>query len=663
MPRKKLPFVQKLASSLPRTTEVLRGGGFGGSFDVKTITHPHPQNKWYIPRAQYINRIIDDYNSMAQRYNNDIDKGLFTSYSLPSLPFYEGTAEYLDILNRKTDELRKNFQIVHEGLSIWEEEQRQKREKELEAYLAEQKRRENEDRLHQQKIRELEERIREQNRIEEKNRNEASAELPKILGVVIDNFSTKLKGKISKVKLKIEKELNKYSPSSLKAFLQNLTENERLKDKLILDSEKETEQILQQSYNRTHFNILLLGKTGVGKSTLINGIFNFSENEGAKTGEGKPITEGFEEFKSDKRKGLRIIDSKGIEFGEHNINVVFNSAKELIEKKAREGDPDKLIHCIWYCFKSNDLRFQDIEKEAVISLMNQYDDNSLPIILVVTQNYDDEVTKKMTEIIKKEFKFINREINILPVVAKEKTLLKKTHKFVIEKEGIEELIQITFEKSIKAIYPAFMKSIKEKIIQSFASNTENKKNKLKNGLKEVVQKILNEMTEEESIKGKISKLYTIIEKALNIFFEIPAISEKSKTQTTSFLDNLCSWCIGRLNDIISDLVKENANELSLELFNEQTKVKKSHNVEKNLSNEKSFDEFRIQSEADLKPSITNKVYFLAIKNIYKIISENLVEMSEELMKEEFNKIVPNLRKNISDEKIKQLMLQDIQNNH
>lgn len=110
-------------------------------------------------------------------------------------------------------------------------------------------------------------------------------------------------------------------------------------------------------------------------------------------------------------------------------------------------------------------------------------------------------------------------------------------------------------------------------------------------------------------------------------------------------------------------MKENANELSLELFNEQTKVKKSHNVEKNLSNEKSFDEFRIQSEADLKPSITNKVYFLAIKNIYKIISENLVEMSEELMKEEFNKIVPNLRKNISDEKIKQLMLQDIQNNH
>ena len=497
--------------------------------------------------------------------------------------------------------------------------------------------------------------IRAQKALEEKNKKEASEELPKILGVVQKDFSTKLKGKISKVKVKIEKELSNYSPSNLKIFLQNLTENEKIKDKLMADSEKESEKILQQTYKNTnHFNILLLGKTGVGKSTLINGIFDFKENEGAKTGEGRPITKEFEEFTSDKRKGLRFIDSKGIEMGDHNINSVFNSAKELIEKKAREGDPDKLIHCIWYCFKSSNLRFEDIEKETVSLLMNQYDDNSLPIIIVITQNYDDESTETMIKFIKDEFRFLNREITISPVIAKEKILVKKNKNFTMEKEGINELIKISFEKSQKAIYPAFVKSIKEKIIQTFAVNTENKKNQLKNELKEIVQKILNEITENEKIENSISKLSTIIEKALNIFFEIPMITEKSKNDITSFLDDLCKWCIGSLSDIISDLLRENSNELSLLLLGEQTKVKQNHNVQIKLTNEKTIDEYRIKSENDLKPSITNKVYYLAVKDIYNIISENLVEMSEEVMKEKFNEIIPNLRKSISDEKVKKL---------
>ena len=86
-----------------------------------------------------------------------------------------------------------------------------------------------------------------------------------------------------------------------------------------------------------------------------------------------------------------------------------------------------------------------------------------------------------------------------------------------------------------------MKSIKEKIIQTFALNTENKKNKLKNDFKETVQKILNEITEKESIEKSISKLSTIIEKIFNIFFDISIISEKRKNDITSFLDNLCKW--------------------------------------------------------------------------------------------------------------------------
>ena len=42
----------------------------------------------------------------------------------------------------------------------------------------------------------------------------------------------------------------------------------------------------------------------------------------------------------------RVIDSRGIEIGKHNIIEVINSVTDYIEKIAQEGDPDKFIHCI-----------------------------------------------------------------------------------------------------------------------------------------------------------------------------------------------------------------------------------------------------------------------------------------------------------------------------
>ena len=65
------------------------------------------------------------------------------------------------------------------------------------------------------------------------------------------------------------------------------------------------------------------------------------------------------------------------------------------------------------------------------------------------------------------------------------------------------------------------------------------------------------------------------------------------------MNDLRKWCKETLNDIIIDLIKENSNELAILNLNEQTKVKKNHNVEKSLRNEKTFEDYRIQSEIDL----------------------------------------------------------------
>ena len=60
-------------------------------------------------------------------------------------------------------------------------------------------------------------------------------------------------------------------------------------------------------------NILVAGKTGVGKSTLINAVFR---GDLAKTGAGKPVTQTTQEFS---RPGhpLTIIDTRGLEVGDY----------------------------------------------------------------------------------------------------------------------------------------------------------------------------------------------------------------------------------------------------------------------------------------------------------------------------------------------------------
>lgn len=54
-------------------------------------------------------------------------------------------------------------------------------------------------------------------------------------------------------------------------------------------------------------NIIIAGKTGVGKSTLINAVFG---EDVAKTGEGKPVTKGIKPH-INKEKHLTIYDTEG----------------------------------------------------------------------------------------------------------------------------------------------------------------------------------------------------------------------------------------------------------------------------------------------------------------------------------------------------------------
>ena len=270
--------------------------------------------------------------------------------------------------------------------------------------------------------------------------------------------------------------LNKYNLDLLFSSTKIIFEKLNV-DKIIRIQIEEKIKNYKFSENFNHFNILILGRAGIGKSTLINSILELEGLEAAKTGIGKAITYGEPKgYISNKKKGLRLWDSQGIDKEKYHISKAVESVKNLINEASINNEPDKFIHCIWYCVTGD--RFEESERESLIELMKIYDDDTLPIIIVYTEAYNEEDVESVSEEIKKVLKEkINKikEINICQVVAKNKEIKIGGNNFVIEKMGIKQLMDISLKKIILAVNSACFYSFKNKLKNDY-KNEINKKN-------------------------------------------------------------------------------------------------------------------------------------------------------------------------------------------
>ncbi|HEU5484026.1 MAG TPA: DUF697 domain-containing protein [Microlunatus sp.] len=123
------------------------------------------------------------------------------------------------------------------------------------------------------------------------------------------------------------------------------------------------------------FNLALFGKTGVGKSTLVNAIFG---EEVARTGIGEPVTKGSHLY-LDKVGHLGIVDTQGVEIGRDDREILRDLDKVI--KESRKLPLSEQIHVAWYCVRGMDRRFEDTEADFIRRL----DELGLPVIMVFTQ--------------------------------------------------------------------------------------------------------------------------------------------------------------------------------------------------------------------------------------------------------------------------------------
>lgn len=123
------------------------------------------------------------------------------------------------------------------------------------------------------------------------------------------------------------------------------------------------------------FNLAVFGKTGVGKSTLVNAIFGESV---AATGIGRPVTMGSHLYVHRTGK-LGIYDTQGLEVGRDTARII-DELKRFIDT-SRAMPFTEQVHLAWYCVRATDRRFEETEAAFIRELAGV----GLPVILVMTQ--------------------------------------------------------------------------------------------------------------------------------------------------------------------------------------------------------------------------------------------------------------------------------------
>ena len=469
-----------------------------------------------------------------------------------------------------------------------------------------------------------------------------------------------------------EEVLTKYNTELLLSTIKSLFQELNIPNSI----NKELEHNLttnEFSQKLNHFNILILGRAGIGKTTLINSILQFEgTDKELLTGEGTSKTIGPPiGYVSDSVKGLRLWDSQGIDKEKYNIPKVVEDVKELINQASINNDPDKFIHCIWYCISGN--RFETSESESISELMSIYDDDTLPIIIVYTEAYSDkiaedvcfEVKKVLNDIVNKEK---IKEINIIPVLAKDKEIIVGDISDTVEKYGIKPLMDISVKKIMGAVNSACFFSFKNKLKKDYEKKIEDMCEIIKNGTNEIIQKF-----QPGNIISNINLLNSgiIKNKIMKKLLEYQTLTENSKTLLNKLLKNYQEYIDKQCNKNLSSFLSKCISDSIIEYKKENVKGGEEDNEDEANIREKMniYTMNYMQKKGDEKKSNIKKgggqedTTFEKIKknyldNIVKISSrflDNLItDEIAKLMIQTFNEMANNYDEKIQN-KVKESM--------
>lgn len=459
--------------------------------------------------------------------------------------------------------------------------------------------------------------------------------------LALEDMNSSLQKKQEEEILIIEKELENLSQRWCVDEIKEIDFEKMLKDcyqklilgeevnKIIKENSKQLIKDLLKENEIKHLNLQIIGKTGVGKSTLVNAIFG---EKVADVKKGEPCTMETKCYENEKYDFIRIYDTRGIEISkDFDIEKVFNETLKDIKEKCEKNEPDSLIHCLLYCFTGT--RFEREEGEILVKLRQTYEGKKLPIILVLTQDLGEVDEEDGEDGFKQLYESINKiieekceqslsnnpkSISLIQILAKEKKLSKK---ITIPPKGLDILIEKCLEKGEYSSKYACLSAIKfsgeKKIREDYL--------KIKKDILTEKDRFLDKLFD-KNLEEKIFE--DIIEK---VFMTFSLMKNREYVMKSSFdiikiaNERIIKLILEKEDKIFRDYIEQKSNLIATILMDEQTSIGKKYDF--GFGNSiKDSNEFSYKISGILKSKFKRMSKINAIKNGAEIISSNIIDL-------------------------------------
>lgn len=436
-------------------------------------------------------------------------------------------------------------------------------------------------------------------------------------------------------------EISQFRMQNIVELIKKLNKSEQLDLKIENVLKNYCQNYSNQNNNKqvNHLNIVLVGPSGVGKSTLINSILKLSKENELRTQTTDPCTMGEPKYyESDKMPSLRLADSRGIEKGNYGVEQVVTSTENFVNNQLSTKDPDKFVHCIWYCI--TDSRFEDIEVQSLKKLADLYDNSKLPIIVVYTR----AINQEFVDGIRKKVEKLNYNLGYVAVIAKEieiKAEDEDDEPQILKQKGLEKLKKISIEKAKDAISSSCYTALKKNITDIVRINLEAQNSRLKQYLQIKINEKIENFKEGTEITSLENSIIEIIIEIIKIYLsdqnENDPISPDGYNHIKNFLNNFFQESMNYYSDCLQKLISQKSKEYSQEVVNLQLEIIQKH--EGNLKKYKNKNEFEVELKKKIVEKLKSKAELYCMKNAARFITQPVKEYFEKFIKDKYTKMI------------------------